>query len=73
MSVLTDGGPLIELEAAGKAWKRAVAYALANAEKRWREDGRKGEKMGADWLCEWVAYYLAQQWGYKLPPGGMFQ
>ena len=72
MSVLTADGPLVELATAGKSWKRAVAYAFAQAEKRWHEDGRKSGGMTADWLCEWVAYYLAQQWQYKMPPGGLF-
>ncbi len=51
-----------------RAWKAAVSYAVANTQKRWREDGNGGEP-NIEFIAEWVAYYLAQQWMYRMPAG----
>lgn len=54
-----------------EGWKKAVGYAFATSDKLWRERGNTGEP-DRQFLLDWVPYYLAQQWDYKMPPGGLF-
>lgn len=60
-----------EFETCGPKWSKAVGYAMAQSVKKWRESGHEGEP-SFGFLKEWVPYYLAQQWGYTMPPGGMY-
>jgi hypothetical protein len=61
-----------DLASCGTGWKRAVDCAFSNAFKRWAEDGKTGEP-DANFLKEWIPYYLAQQWDYTFPSGSIWK
>lgn len=60
-----------ELTAATQRWRQSSDYALMNVLKKWHERGGAGEP-SPEFLREWLPYYLAQQWAFRYPDGGIY-